>query len=61
MEKFMENQWSGFDDFELACLCADYGYEDALNIASILPIKLANRAEIEALLTKHELELAFGE
>jgi hypothetical protein len=61
MEKFMENQWSGFDDFELACLCADYGYEDALDIASILPIKLANRAEIEALLTKHELELAFGE
>ena len=61
MEKFMENQWSGFDDFELACLCADYGYEDALDIASILPIKLANRAEIEALLTNHELELAFGE
>jgi hypothetical protein len=61
MEKFMENQWSGFDDFELACLCADYGYEDALDIAAILPVKLANRAEIEALLTKHELELAFGE
>jgi hypothetical protein len=61
MENFMENQWSGFDDFELACLCADYGYEDALDIAAILPVKLANRAEIEALLTKHELELAFGE
>jgi hypothetical protein len=61
MEKFMENQWSGFDDFELACLCADYGYEDALDIAAILPVKLANRAEVEALLTKHELELAFGE
>jgi hypothetical protein len=61
MEKFMENQWSGFDDFELACLCADYGYEDALDIAAILPVKLANRAEIEALLTAHELELAFGE
>lgn len=57
----MENQWSGFDDFELACLCADYGYEDALDIAAILPVKLANRAEIEALLTAHELELAFGE
>jgi hypothetical protein len=61
MENFMENQWSGFDDFELACLCADYGYEDALDIAAILPVKLANRAEIETLLTKHELELAFGE
>jgi hypothetical protein len=61
MENFMENQWSGFDDFELACLCADYGYEDALDIAAILPVKLANRAEIEALLTAHELELAFGE
>lgn len=57
----MENQWSGFDDFELACLCADYGYEDALDIAAILPVKLANRAEVEALLTAHELELAFGE
>ena len=61
MEKTMENQWSGFDDFELACLCADYGYEDALDIAAILPVKLANRAEIEALLTEHELEMAFGE
>ena len=57
----MENQWAGFDDFELACLCADYGYEDALDIAAILPVKLANRAEIEALLTAHELEMAFGE
>ena len=61
MEKIMENQWSGFDDFELACLCADYGYEDALEIVEILPVKLANRAEIEALLTEHELEMAFGE
>ena len=57
----MENQWAGFDDFELACLCADYGYEDALEIASVLPVKLVNRVEIEALLTQHELELAFGD
>ena len=57
----MQNQWSGFDDFELACLCADYGYEDVLDIASILPVKLSNRAEIEELLTQHELEMAFGE
>lgn len=56
----MKNQWSGFDDLELACLCADYGYEDALEIVEILPVKLANRAQIEALLTEHELEMAFG-
>jgi hypothetical protein len=61
MEIVMENQWAGFDDFELACLCADYGYEDVLVIAGILPLKLANRVEIETLLTRHELELAFGE
>jgi hypothetical protein len=61
MGDIMQNQWSDFDDFELACLCADYGYEDALDIVGILPIKLSNRAEIEALLTEHELELAFGE
>ena len=61
MEKIMKNQWSDFDDFELACLCADYGYEDALEIVEILPVKLANRAQIEALLTEHELEPAFGE
>jgi hypothetical protein len=61
MEKIMKNQWSGFDDFELACLCADYGYEDALEIVEILPVKLGNRAQIEALLTEHELEMAFGE
>jgi hypothetical protein len=59
MEKIMENQWSGFD--ELACLCADYGYEDALEIVEILPVKLGNRAQIETLLTQHEFEMAFGE
>jgi hypothetical protein len=57
----MVNQWSDFDDFELACLCADYGYEDELEFVQILPIKLSNRAEIETLLTQHELEMAFGE
>jgi hypothetical protein len=57
----MENQWSGFDDFELACLCQDYGFEDVLRFEAILPIKLANRAEVEALLTKVEFESAFEE
>jgi hypothetical protein len=61
MEIIMKNQWVEFDDFELACLCADYGYEDVLDIASILPVKLANRVEIENLLTRHEFEMAFGE
>jgi len=61
MEIIMENMWAGFDDFELACLCADYGYEDELDFASVLPVKLANRAEVEALLTRHEFEIAFGE
>lgn len=56
-----KDMWAGFDDFELACLCADCGYGDALDIVEILPLKLANRDEIETLLTQHELELAFGE
>jgi hypothetical protein len=56
-----KDMWAGFDDFELACLCADCGYEDALDIVEILPLKLANRDEIETLLTQHELEMAFGE
>jgi hypothetical protein len=61
MEKTMENQWSGFDDFELACLCHDYGIEEECVIVSILPVKLGNRAQIEALLTAFEFDLAFGE
>lgn len=56
-----KDMWAGFDDFELACLCADAGYEDALDISDILPLKLANRDEIETLLTQHEFEMAFGE
>lgn len=57
----MKNMWSGFDDFELACLCHDYGLVDACKFQQILPIKLANRDEIESLLTQYELEMAFGE
>jgi len=53
--------WDDFDDFELACLCADYGMEEELDISDILPLKLANRAKIEELLTQFELEIAFGE
>jgi hypothetical protein len=61
MENRMENQWSGFDDFELACLCHTYGIEEECVFAAILPVKLANRAQIETLLTAFEFELAFGE
>lgn len=57
----MENMWAGFDDFELACLCHDYGFVDDIEFAQILPVKLADRAAVEALLTQHELEMAFGE
>jgi hypothetical protein len=52
-------QWKDFDDFELACICADYGYEDRLEISDILPVRLANRAEIEQLLTEVEHDIAF--
>jgi hypothetical protein len=61
MEKTMQNQWSGFDDFELACLCQDYGFEDLIQIESILPVKLKNRAEVEKFLTEYEMAEAFGE
>ena len=61
MEKTMENQWAEFDDFELACLCHGYGIEEECVFEAILPVKLANRAKIEALLTEFEFELAFGE
>ncbi len=58
----MNMQWCDYSDFELACLFVDYGFpEDKLDIASILPLKLANRAELEELLTNHELDMAFGD
>lgn len=57
----MDLQWNDFDDFELACLCHDYGLEDACVFSQILPVKLANRSEIESLLTALEHEMAFGE
>jgi hypothetical protein len=61
MGDIMQNQWSGFDDFELACLYHSYGIGDDCEFSQILPVKLANRAKIEALLTQYEFELAFGE
>jgi hypothetical protein len=61
MEKTMQNQWSGFDDFELACLCQNYGLGDLIQIEDILPVKLKNRAEVEKFLTEYEMAEAFGE
>ena len=57
----MQNQWSGFDDFELACLCQNYGLGDLIQIEDILPVKLKNRAEVEKFLTEYEMAEAFGE
>ena len=57
----MENQWVGFDDFELACLAHDYGLGDVCEFSQILPVKLANRAQVASVLTTHEFEMAFGE
>jgi hypothetical protein len=61
MEKIMENQWVGFDDFDLACLAHDYGFGDVCEFAQILPVKLANRNAVESALSQHEFEMAFGE
>ena len=51
--------WSDFSDFELAELAGRYGFEDNLVFAGDL--SLANREEIETLLTEHEFTEAFGE
>lgn len=57
----MNGMWNEFDDFELACLCHDYGIGDICEFEQILPIKLSNRAKIEEALTQFELDMAFGE
>ena len=49
--------WNDFSDFELAELAGNYGLEDSLVFAPDLT--LANREEIEDLLTTTEFELAF--
>lgn len=58
----MENQWSGFSDFEIACLCHDYGrHIQPDDVVSILPLKLKNRPQLEKFLTEYEMAEAFGE
>ena len=51
--------WNDFNDFELAELAGKYGLEDSLVFAGDL--SLANRSEIESLLTVAEHDMAFGE
>lgn len=55
----MDNMWKDFSDFELATLAGQYGLEDSLVFDCDLG--LANREEIENLLTEVELDMAFGE
>jgi hypothetical protein len=49
--------WNEFNDFELAQLAGTYGLEDSLVFCGDL--SLANRVEIEDLLTLHEHDEAF--
>lgn len=51
--------WSDFSDFELAELAGRYGLEDLLIFSGDL--SLANRDEVESLLTLAEHNMAFGE
>lgn len=51
--------WTDFSDFELAELTGQHGLEDSLVFAGDL--SLANRDEVEALLTLAEHDMAFGE
>jgi hypothetical protein len=53
------NMWNEFNDFELAQLAGQYGLEDSLVFSGDL--SLANRAEVESLLTLAEHDMAFGE
>jgi hypothetical protein len=61
MEECMQNMWTGFDDFELAQLCFEYGIEDECKFSSILPVTLSNRPHIEQYLTEIEMDNAFSE
>lgn len=49
--------WDDFSDYELAELAGSYGLQDSLVFASDLT--LANRVEVEKLLTIAEYDIAF--
>ena len=50
--------WNDFSDFELATIAANYGLEESIVFANDL--SLANRLELEDILTKVEHELYFN-
>jgi len=51
-----KDMWADFNDYELAKLCYTYGIEEELVFANDLT--LANRDEVEKLLTNFELDIA---
>ena len=51
--------WNDFSDFELAELAGQYGLEESIVFTGDLT--LANREELESLLTVAEHNMAFGE
>jgi uncharacterized protein YlaN (UPF0358 family) len=51
-----KDMWSDFNDYELAKLCYTYGIEEELVFADNLT--LANREQVEKLLTDFELDIA---
>jgi uncharacterized protein YlaN (UPF0358 family) len=51
-----KEMWADFNDYELAKLCHTYGIEEELNWADNLT--LANREQVEKLLTDFELDIA---
>ena len=51
-----KDMWADFNDYELAKLCYTYGIEEELVFADDLT--LANRDEVEKLLTNFELDIA---
>lgn len=51
-----KEMWVDFNDYELAKLCYTYGIEEELNWADNLT--LANREQVEKLLTDFELDIA---
>jgi hypothetical protein len=61
MEKRMNNQWSGFSDFEIAELAFNYDLGDTLVLTFNDRFKLINRTEVEQMLTLTEYDMAFGE
>lgn len=51
-----KDMWSDFNDYELVKLCYMYGIEEELVIADNLT--LANREQVEKLLTDFEMDIA---